>query len=171
MDDEGLRQVREYVAWILLAAAVIVVGIGAWQFLGLPGSATAAGPFVSAGGSTGYSAIIGGSEFAWRADEVVSDFVSVDVTVLPVAAVLLVALVGRLAASAWRITLTAVVIQVVALVLGLVAWVAAFSVAGRWFPITVATDLAVAAAGLILTIAVLRSPALRGSAKSRLRRS
>jgi hypothetical protein len=77
----------------------------------------------------------------------------------------------RPAASARHITLTAVVIQAVALILGLVAWVAALSVAGGWFPITVATDIAVAAAGLILTTAVLRSPALRGSAKSRLRRS
>lgn len=109
--------------------------------------------------------------FAWRADAAVGSFVSVDVTVLPVAAVLLVVLTGRPAASARHITLTAVLIQAVALVLGLVAWVAAFSVASRWFPITVATDIAVAAAGLILTIAVLRSSALRGSVQSRPRRS
>ena len=38
MDFSDFRQAREYAAWLLLAAAVIIVGMGAWFLLGLPGS-------------------------------------------------------------------------------------------------------------------------------------
>jgi len=49
--------------------------------------------------------------------------------------VLLVALAGRPAASARRITMTAVTIQAIALLLGLIAWLGAIGSSGRWFPI------------------------------------
>jgi hypothetical protein len=55
----------------------------------------------------------------------------------------------------------AVTIQGIALLLGLIAWLGAVGSSGPWFPIRSAAEIAVAAAGLILTTAVLRSPALR----------
>jgi hypothetical protein len=36
MDSEGFRRARDYVAWILLAAAAVEVVIGAWTLSGLP---------------------------------------------------------------------------------------------------------------------------------------
>jgi hypothetical protein len=83
--------------------------------------------------------------------------VSFTVTALPVAAVLLAALAGRPAGTARGVTLTAVIIQAVALALGLVAWVAILGKTGGWLPVTRAVDIAVAVAGLILTNAVLRA--------------
>lgn len=150
MDGEDIRRAREYAAWILLAAAAVEVFIGAWELLGLPG-----GPYAGFGG--GASA----STFAFRGEAAIPDLVAVYVTALPVAAVLLVAMGSRPAASARRTTMTAVTIQAIALTLGLVAWLAAIGSSGRWFPISTAADIAVAAAGLILTTAVLRSRALR----------
>jgi hypothetical protein len=58
--------------------------------------------------------------------------IAVDVTVLPVAAVLFVALAGRRTGSARPIMLIAVTVQTVALALGLLAWVATIGHSGRW---------------------------------------
>ena len=38
MDLTDFRRAREYAAWLLLFAAVILLGIGIWMLLGLPGS-------------------------------------------------------------------------------------------------------------------------------------
>jgi len=149
MDTTELRRVREYVAWLLLVAALVLVVVGAWQFLNLPGS-----PGGSSFGSAGLS-------FAERGQETVGSLAAVDVTLLPVAAVLLAALAGRPVPRARRLVLTAVVIQAVALALAVIAWGAALPSSGGWFPLTAAVDLVVAGAGLILSVTVLRAPVLR----------
>jgi hypothetical protein len=149
MDSDDFRRAREYAAWILLAAAAVQVFVGAWTLAGLSG-----GPVVSSGSIFGTAPTV---TFWMRAQAAFSYLVSITVTALPVAAVLLAALPGRQAVTVRRITLTAVIIQAVALALGLVAWVAILSKTGRWFSLTSAADIAVAVAGLILTNAALRS--------------
>jgi hypothetical protein len=143
MDSEDLRRARDFAAWVLLAAAAVM---GAWELLGLPGA-----PFPA-------------STFRLRSSAASANLVAVDVTALPVAAVLLVAFVGRPAAAARQIARTAVILQAVALGLGLIAWVASLgrgSLGTPRFSIADASRLAVAGAGLMLTSAVLRSRALR----------
>ena len=43
MDLTDFRRAREYAAWLLLFAAVILLGIGIWMLLGLPGSSDGPG--------------------------------------------------------------------------------------------------------------------------------
>jgi hypothetical protein len=137
MDLSDFRQAREYAAWLLLAAAVIMVGMGVWFLLGLPG--TGSGPLANHG-------------FASE-----GDFIGVTVTLLPVAAVLLAALGGPEVGSLRQIALYAVVVQVVALALGVVAWLITFGGGNGWFTVGTISNLAVAVAGLLLTMAVRRS--------------
>jgi hypothetical protein len=111
MDLSDFRQAREYAAWLLLAAAVIVVGMGLWFLLGLPGS--------------------GGGTLADHGFAAAPDLIGVTVTLLPVAAVLLAALGGPAVGSLRQITLYAVVVQVVALILGVIAWLITFGGRGR----------------------------------------
>ena len=153
MNSDEFRRAREYASWILLAAAAVQVFIGAWTLSGVPGGPGASVVFSS--GSVFGSAIV--APFWLRAETSFPDLVAFTVTVLPVAAVLLVALAGRPPAAAHRITQIAVIIQAVALALGLVAWVAVLGKTGRWLPVSWAVDVAVSVAGLILTNAVLRS--------------
>jgi hypothetical protein len=148
MDTTELRRVREYVAWLLLVAALVIVVVGLWQFLNLPGS-----PGRATFGSAGLS-------FAERGEEAVGTLASITLTIIVVAAVLLAALAGRPVPSARRVVLTAVVIQAVALALALIGWGAALPSSGGWFPLTGAVNLVVAGAGLILSVTVLRAPAL-----------
>jgi hypothetical protein len=150
MNSEDFRRAREYAAWILLAAAAVQVFIGAWALSGLPG-----GPYAGFRSSSIFGSVTG--SFLIRAEGAFPYMVSFTVTALPVAAVLLAALAGRPAGTARGVTLTAVIIQAVALALGLVAWVAILGKTGGWLPVTRAVDIAVAVAGLILTNAVLRA--------------
>ena len=142
MDSEDFRRARDLAAWILLAATVVFVVIGAWELLGLPRA-----PFPE-------------SSFGLRSESAVGYLTTFEVTALPVAAVLLVTFVGRPAARAWQLTRAAVVVQAVALGLGLIAWAASLGGDGLdsgWYSLSRAAELAVAAAGLIFTAAVLRS--------------
>jgi hypothetical protein len=152
MDSEEFRLAREYAAWILLAATAVHVFLGAWELLGLPG-----GPF----SESALAGHVSASMFVLRAEAAIPDLIAVSVTALPVTAVLLVALAGRPPARALRVTVIAVTIQGIAMLLGLIAWLGVVGSSGRWFPISSAAEIAVAAAGLIITTAVLRSPALR----------
>jgi hypothetical protein len=139
-DSEDFRRARDVAAWILLAAMAVLIVMGTWEFLDVPGA-----PFPE-------------STFALRSYAAFTSLVAFKVTALPVAAVLLVTFVGRPAAAARQITRVAVILQAVALSLGLIAWAASLGAAlvGRWFAVSGASDLAVAGAGLILTSAVLR---------------
>jgi hypothetical protein len=138
MDLSDFRLAREYAAWLLLAAAVIVLGIGIWMLLGLPGSSD-------------------GPTFADHVDAASGSLVGIDFTLLPVAAVLLAALGGPPVGSLRQITLFAVIVQVIALALGFIAWLLSLGGGNGWFTIFDVSNLAVAVAGLLLTVAVLRS--------------
>jgi hypothetical protein len=169
MDSVDVRRVRTHVAWLLLLAAAVLVAVAAWQFVGLPGRQSGFGfTFVSSSGSTASSSslsVVGsGLGFAARGLTAVGSLASIDVTLLPVAAVVLAA-VGRPVRLARQVALAAAIIQAVALVLAIVAWAAALTLSDpAWFPVTTAAELVVAVACLILTVTVLRSPALRGPA-------
>lgn len=149
MDSEDFRRTRVYAASTLLVAAAVEVVIGAWTLSGLPG-----GP--AAGGQFGLSGALTGSPFWLRAEEALPNLLQFAITALPVAAVLLVALAEGPAATARRVTLTAMAIQVVALALGVVGWVAILGKIGGWEQVSWAVEIAVAVAGLILTSGVLR---------------
>ncbi len=146
MDSDNFRLARGFAAWILLVAAAVEVVMGAWTLSGLPG-----GPYSSAfpGGEAP------GLTLAERGNAAIGSLVAVDITVLPVAAVLVAVTFGSMAVTARLITLAAVAIQSVALILGLVSWVAALGEPGRWLHVSTAADIAVAVAGLILTTGVL----------------
>ena len=151
MDSEEFRLGRASAAWIFLIAAAVEVGIGAWTLLGLPGGPGAVSQVTHSFGSPT------GTLFSFRAEEATPFLLQFTVTALPIAAVLLARLGSRPVGTAHRLTLTAVTIQTVALVLGLVAWLATVGRIYGWEVVSWAVEVAVAAAGLILTSAVLRS--------------
>jgi hypothetical protein len=140
MDLTDFRRAREYAAWLLLFAAVILLGIGIWLLLGLPGSND--GPSLA--------------DHVYAAN---GNLVGIDLTLLPVAAVLLAALAGPELGSLRQIALYALIIQVIALALGVVGWLLSLGGGNAWFSISDVSNLLVAAAGLILTRAVQRSHA------------
>jgi hypothetical protein len=148
---DSVLRVREPVAWILLAIAAVWVLVSAGQLFGL---ASVPLPLPSPARV---------SVFELRAAAVAQQFVSGGILVLPVLSVILVTFLGGLTGRARAVVGTAIVIQAVALVLGVVSWLGAAGVRvrpGPWF-IFVATDIAAVAAGLIFTTAVFRSSALR----------
>ena len=150
MNSEDFRRAWVYAASLLLVAAIAQIVIGVWTLSGLPG-----GPAVAS--QSGF--IVGGATTApfWlRATEAMPNLVQLTVTALPVAAVLLVAFAGCSPRAARRVTLAAVIVQTVALVLGLIAWVAALGETNRWTAISWVVEIAVAVAGLVLTSAFLR---------------
>lgn len=140
MDLTDVSRAREYAAWLLLFAAVILLGIGIWLLIGLPGSSD-------------------GPSFADHVYAANGNLVGIDFTLLPVAAVLLAALGKPRLGSLPQIALYAVIIQLVALVLGVIGWLFSLGGGNAWFSISDVSNLLVAAAGLILTRSVQRSRA------------
>jgi hypothetical protein len=138
MDLTDFRQAREGAAWLLLVAAVISVGIGIWMLLGLPGSSD-------------------GPTLADHVEAASGYLVGIDFTLLPVGAVLLAALGGGPVGSLRQIVLLALITQLVALALGVIGWLISIGSAGAWFTIGEVSNLIAAAAGLIVTNAVMRS--------------
>jgi hypothetical protein len=149
VNSEDFRRAWVYAASLLLVAAVAQIVIGVWTLSGLPGGPTVSGPGFIVGGATA-------APFWLRATEAMPNLVQLTVTALPVAAVLLVAFAGCSPRAARRVTLAAVIVQTVALVLGLIAWVAALGETNRWTAISWVVEIAVAVAGLVLTSAFLR---------------
>jgi hypothetical protein len=178
---DSVRRVREPLAWALLAVAAIAVLVSAWQLFGLPGNGLPAGPVAtSAPVTTGPSPVavtpgtpvttapspvaVTPGTFGFRASAVAPQFVAGGIFTLPVLSVILVAFAGGLTDRARQVVQTAVSIQIVALGLGVLSWLAALGAhlrPGVWF-IFDATDLAAVAAALVFAVAVLRSQALRG---------
>jgi hypothetical protein len=174
---DSVRRVREPVAWILLVVTAIFVLVSAWQLFGLPGAPVPTPPrpvavATSAPVPTAPSpvAVVPGAPspatvttFGLRASVVAPQFVAGGIFLLPVLAVILVAFAGGVTDRARQAVQAAVSIQAVALGFGLVSWLGALGAhvrQGVWF-IFDAADLAAVAAALILTVAVLRSRALR----------
>jgi hypothetical protein len=140
MDQTDFRRAREYAAWLLLFAAVILLGIGIWTLLGLPGSSD-------------------GPSFADHVYAASGNLVGIDFTLLPVAAVLLAAMGGPALGSVRQIALYALIVQLIALALGVIGWLFSLGGGNAWFSISDVSNLLVAVAGLILTRAVQRSHA------------
>jgi hypothetical protein len=137
MDLTDFRRAREYAAWLLLFAAVILLGIGIWMLLGLPGSSDGPG-------------------FANHVYAASGNLVGIDFTLLPVAAVLLAAMGGPALGSVRQIALYALIIQLIALALGVIGWLFSLGGGNGWFSISDVSNLLVAVAGLILTRSVQR---------------
>jgi hypothetical protein len=140
MDLTDFRRAREYAAWLLLFAAVILLGIGIWLLLGLPGSPD---------GPTFADHVYAASDY----------IIGVDFTLLPVAAVLLAAMGGPALGSLRQIALYALIIQLIAAALGLIGWLFSLGAGNALYSISDVSNLLVAAAGLILTNSVQRSHA------------
>jgi hypothetical protein len=157
---DSARRVREPIAWTLLVLTAIAVLISAWELFGLPGAPVITGP--TPGPITGPSPVPV-TTFAIRASVVAPQFVALGIVALPVLSVVLVAFTGGLTDRARQVVQTAISIQALALGLGVLSWLGALGAhtrPGIWF-IAVATVLAVAAAALVFTVAVIRSQALR----------
>jgi hypothetical protein len=140
MDLTDFRRAREYAAWLLLFAAVILLGVGIWMLLGLPGSSPGPSLADHVYAANGY-------------------LVGIDFTLLPVGAVLLAAIGGPALGSVRQIALYALIIQLIAVVLGVIGWLLSLGGGNAWFSIPDVSNLLVAAAGLILTRSVQRSHA------------
>jgi hypothetical protein len=140
MDLTDFRRAREYAAWLLLFAAVILLGVGIWMLLGLPGSSPGPSLADHVYAASGY-------------------LVGIDFTLLPVGAVLLAAIGGPALGSVRQIALYALIIQLIAVVLGAIGWLLSLGGGNAWFSIPDVSNLLVAAAGLILTRSVQRSHA------------
>jgi hypothetical protein len=184
---DSVRRVREPLAWALLVIAAIAVLVSAWQLFGLPGAPVATGPspvavvsaapvtvapvtaapspvpVVPAAPVTAAPSPVAVTAFGFRASVVAPQFVSGSIFTLPVLAVILVAFAGGRTDRARQVVQAAVSVLAVALVFGLLSWLAALGAHvrhGVWF-IFDAIALAAVAAALIFTVAVFRSQALQ----------
>jgi hypothetical protein len=150
---DGVRRVREPVAWALLALTAVIVLVSAGQLFNVPGAKLP---------------VVGGpapSAFALRASLVTPQFIAAIVIVPPVLAVVLVAFSGGLTEHAPQVLKTAAVLQAATLAFGVIslAGAAGSQRPGTWY-IFEAAGLALTATALIFTIAVTRSQAVRSLA-------
>jgi len=148
------QRVREPAAWLLLAAMALSVIVGAWTLL------TAQDQLSFGGGLL---------PFGDRALAAFSYFGAIYITALPVVAVLLAAVIGEKVNRAREVTLAAAALQGAALVLSVICWLAAFgshlSTTGKTQAFFVsAGSIAVEVAGLMFTLAVLRSAEMQAVA-------
>jgi len=174
---DGVRRVREPLAWTLLALAAVGVAVSAWQLFGLPGGSVApatprpvavvTGAPVPAGQTPApvlpAPHTVSGTGFGVRAAVVAPQFASGGIFTALVLAVVLAVFAGGVTERARQVDQVAVLIEAAALGLGLLSWLFAFSAhlrPGAWF-IFDAADLAAVGAALVFTVAVLRSRALR----------
>jgi hypothetical protein len=168
MDWENARRVREPIAWMLLIIVTVGLALGIWTLTGLPG-----GP------------IIGDRVVQARALLAMNYFGDVYAAILPMLAVLLVTFAGGPTKRAGRLITAAAGVQALAVGLGIISLVietqGGSQPAGPHAPASVVTatiqisnltyvsqgrGIALVAAGLILSLAILRSPAVRSVAGS-----
>jgi hypothetical protein len=178
---DSLRRYREPAAWVLLAIAAAIVLVSAGQLFHLGGATipvaqptavsnsapVSSGPVGSSSappsstpgpGPTG-PAPAPAPQFALRASSVAPQFIDAPVQVLPVLALILVTFCGGLTERAYRVGWAAAGLQAAAFALALISLVGASHVnvrPGTWYVLE-AIGLAITAAGLIFTVAVLRS--------------
>jgi hypothetical protein len=155
------QRVREPAALLLLAGMALSLIGGVWVLLSAQNQLLDAINF--GGGAIGSTL-----NFGDRGLQAFSYFGAVYVTALPVAAVLLVTLAGERTARAKEISLAAAALQAVGLVLGLIAWLGAFgshlTTSGKTQNFVIDFgSVVVAVAGLLFTLAVVRSSELQGS--------
>jgi hypothetical protein len=157
-----VQRVREPAALLLLAGTALSVIGGVWVLLSSQNQLLDAINF-------GTGANVGaGLNFGDRSLQAFSYFGAVYVTALPVVAVILATLAGAKVARAREITMAATVLQALALVLGVVAWLGAFgshlTTSGKTQSFVIDLGcIAVSVAGLLFTLAVMRSSELQGS--------
>jgi hypothetical protein len=167
MDWDNARRVREPIAWILLLIVTVGIAMGIWTLAGLPG-----GPYS------------GDNAVEPRALLAVNYFSGVYAAILPILAVLLVTFAGGLTRRAGQLITVAAGVQALAAGLSVISLVIAseggsqpvgpHAPAGEtvqtsisnWTYVSVGTGIALVAAGLILSLAILRSPAVRAVAGS-----
>jgi len=168
VDWDNVRRVREPIAWILLIIATVGIALGLWTLVGLPG-----------GPSLGDNAV------QVRALLAVTYFNDVYAAILPILAVLLVSFAGGLTKRAGQLITVAAGVQALAAGLGVISLVIAsqggsqpagpHAPAGavsetiqisHWTYFSQGRGIALVAAGLILSLAILRSPAVRAVAGS-----
>jgi hypothetical protein len=157
-----VQRVREPAALLLLAGTALSVIGGVWVLLSSQNQLLDAINF-------GTGANVGaGLNFGDRSLQAFSYFGAVYVTALPVVAVILATLAGAKVARAREITMAATVLQALALVLGVVAWLGAFgshlTTSGKTQSFVIDLGcIAVSVAALLFTLAVMRSSELQGS--------
>jgi hypothetical protein len=161
MDWDNARRVREPIAWILLIIVTVGMALGVWTLAGLPGAPT-----------------IGDGVVQTRALLAVNYFSDVYAAILPILAVLLVTFAGGLTKQAGRLITVAAGVQALAVALGVISLVIAsqdgiepagpHAPAGavsesiqisNWDYLSDGRGIAVVAAGLIVSLAILRSHA------------
>jgi hypothetical protein len=183
---DGLRRYREPAAWAVLAIAAAIVLVSAGQLFHLGGATipvarpapVASSAPVSSGVPVGSPSAPADSapgpapagsapapvpQFSLRASSVAPQFIGAPVQALPVLAVILVTFCGGLTERARRVVWAAAGVQVAAFVLSLISLAGAASAnvrPGTWYVLE-AIGLAITAAGLIFTVAVLRSRPFR----------
>ena len=168
MDWDNAGRVREPVAWILLISATVDIALGLWTLAGLPG-----GPYS------------GDGALQTRALLAVNYFSGIYAAILPILAVLLVTFAdgptrraGQLITAAAGVQALAVGLSVISLAIaaqggeqpaGPHAPAGAVSESlqiSNWTYVSQGRAIALVAAGLILSLAILRSPAVRAVAGS-----
>jgi hypothetical protein len=147
------QRVREPAALLLLAGMALSVIVGVWTLLNAQSQLIDVGATLNFG-DRGFSAF--------------GFFGAIYVTALPVTAVVLATLTGEKTPRAREVTLAAALLQAVALVLSVISWLSMFSshlsATGRTQNFIVdAGRLAVAVAGLMFTLAILRAAGLQGT--------
>ena len=160
MIKDETRRVRQPAAWLLLAGVTISVFVGLMALLSDGFAAAANAGTLSVGGS------VAGLTLADRAFVASHALTSVPLTAMAVVAVALATHVGEKVRHARKITLVAVILQGIALLLGVLTWLTALG-----FPASGSAKLAfflegtvgimVAAAGLFFSVATLRSGELQ----------
>jgi len=151
---EEAQRAREPAAWVLLGAMAASIVVGIWIL-------------ATTGSGAGFGASPG---LADRAALAASYFVIVYVTALPVVAVMLACLAGEKLERARLITLAAVMLQAVALLLGVICWLASLGASSvvtgggtaQEFLVS-AGHVAVAAAGLLFSVLALRARELQAA--------
>jgi hypothetical protein len=144
------QRIREPAAFLLLAGLALSVIVGIWTLL------TAQASLIDVGTTF---------PFADRVTQAFGYFAAIYITALPVAAVVLATLLGEKVSKAKLITQTALVLQGIALVLGVICWLGAF---GSQLTSTgkiqnflgAGGSIVVAVAGMLFTLAVARSSEL-----------
>jgi hypothetical protein len=148
---DGVRWVREPVAWALLVIAAVMVLVGAADLFNVAGLSTPICPPP------------GPNCFAIRALTVEPQFFDWIVIVPPVLSVVLVAFSGGLTRHARQVLKTVVAVQAGTLILGVVSTVNGADISGQPVSsyIVEAVELALVATALFFTAAVIRSQAVR----------